>query len=143
MCRNLYDEAKVQSKKGENQLLTLKEQLNKQEIQLDIRFKSLKHGQELSLMTQAVRHYTAQVGLYLVIGNSPFSTEASLTDYLKCLQCHFFKRSLNSLNAVESLVETLSQKLKIDRALNDDNLETMSGIVDYVSSTSIHCLSKV
>ena len=75
--------------------------------------------------------------------NSPFSTEANLTDNLKCLQCHFFKRSLNSLNAIESLVETFSHKLKIDRALNDDNLETMSGIVDYVSSTSIHCLSKV
>ena len=58
-CRNLNDEARVQkakgqSKKGENQLLTLKEQLNKQEIQLDIRFKSLKHGQDISLMTQVV-----------------------------------------------------------------------------------------
>lgn len=30
-------------------------------MQFDIRFKSLKHGQELSLVTQAVRHYTAQV----------------------------------------------------------------------------------
>lgn len=73
----MYDEtrvqeAKVQSKKGENQLLTLKEQLNKQEIQLDIRFKSLKHGQKLSLMTQAVRHYTAQVGLYRVVRSSSF-----------------------------------------------------------------------
>ena len=148
MCRNLYgetrvQEAKVQTKKGGNQLLTMKEQLNKQQIQLDIRFKSLKHGQELSLMTQAVRHYTAQVGLYLVVRSSYFSTETSLTDYLICLQCHFFKRSLNSLNAVESLVETLSQKLKIDRALNDDYLETVSGTVDDVSFTSIPCLSKV
>ena len=149
-CRRLYDQLgfqkiKSKSSKGDiigDKLTAIKEELTKQEMQFDIRFKSLQHGQELSLVTQAIRHYTAQVGLFTI---KPIfcKRDSWFNIILKPLQCHLFDKSLKTLNTVESSVKKFSQKLKIDRALNDDNLETVSGTVDDVSSTSIHCLSKV
>jgi hypothetical protein len=65
----LHDHLGIQKEKSKggkgdaagSRLSAVKEELRKQEMQFDIRFKSLKHGQELGLVTQAVRHYTAQV----------------------------------------------------------------------------------
>ncbi|MCO5591914.1 hypothetical protein L7F22_045907 [Adiantum nelumboides] len=129
--RDFYNQMKLQKPKGrrkkgdflDQQLNTIKEQLNEQATQLGLRFQSLKHGQELSLMTQAARHHKAQV--------------------------HLFAKGLNSLNAVDSMIKKLSTDFHIDETLsegetglqlNEDNYEAETDFLrnndDDVSSSS-------
>lgn len=102
--RELYNQMRLQKPKGrrkkgdalEQQLMTIKEQLNDKAALLDLRFQSLRHGRELSLITQAARHHMAQV--------------------------HLFGKGLNSLNAVESMIKHLSNELHIDQTLSEGDI---------------------
>eukprot|EP00250_Pteridium_aquilinum_P011325 c19992_g1_i1 orf=602-2431(+) len=102
--RELYNQMRLQKPKGrrkkgdasDQQLMAIKEQLNDQATLLDLRFQSLKRGREMSLITQAAQHHMAQV--------------------------HLFGKGLSSLNAVESMVEHLSNELHIDQTLDEENI---------------------
>ncbi|GER38892.1 hydroxyproline-rich glycoprotein family protein [Striga asiatica] len=63
------------------------------------RVESLKQGQSRSLLTQAARHHAAQL--------------------------HFFRKGLQSLEAVEPRVRNVAEKHRIDYELSDLNVENM------------------
>lgn len=102
--RQSYNQMRLQKPKGrgkkgdalDQQLMIIKEELNNQAMMLDLRFQSLKRGQELSLVTQAARHHTAQV--------------------------HLFGKGLELLNVVESDVKHLSSELHIDTTLSEGDV---------------------
>lgn len=91
--------------KGDAQLLTIKEEVDDLAMLLGLRLQSLKLGRELSLVTQAARHHTAQA--------------------------HLFGKGLEFLNAVEPVVKQLSQDRNIDRTLSEGDVGIHMSLGDF------------
>lgn len=137
MLGQFREKKKSRHLKGEmftsEQLHAVREEYDEAARLCIFRVESLKQGQSRSLLTQAARHHAAQVFPLLLFPYS-FLMTPSLTSFssffflnfhncywIFCKQINFFRKGLQSLEAVEPHIRDVAEKQHIDYELCELN----------------------